>query len=292
MPNLESAIELRRAGNLAEAEARCRESLAAEPSNAAALALLGMLLGEAGRHCDAAAVLERSVVLRPDQPQAWYNLGVARERGGDLTAAARAYRRAVGLAPRFAEAHRRLGSVLYKAGRNAQAAECLRAAVQLRPDFSDAWGALAKACGELGWQAEATACRRRVVELRPDSAAEHSRLLYDLHYDPAISPEEMFEEHLHWARRHADPLSASGGGEAPTRLSSSKSAGPRFASEPRLGRSLALPFAPRGDCPVGRRLRVGYVSADFRAHPVARFQEPVLANHDHDAFEVFCYSDA
>jgi predicted O-linked N-acetylglucosamine transferase (SPINDLY family) len=41
----------------------------------------------------------------------------------------------------------------------------------------------------------------------------------------------------------------------------------------------------------GRRLKVGYVSADFRAHPVARFQEAVLAHHDREAFEVFCYSD-
>jgi protein O-GlcNAc transferase len=260
IPAVERAVEWQHAERLAEAEAACREALATKQSNAHALSLLGALLGQRGRSADAAVVLERSLAVRPEQPDALYNLGVARERMGDLTAAARAYRRAIGLAPGLAEAHRGLGSVLYKAGRNGQAAECLRAAVRLRPGFAEAWAALAQACGELGRQAEATACRRRVVELRPDAAAEHSRLLYDLHYDPAVSPEEMFDEHRRWASKHADPLAE---------------------NARRHG----------NDRDPHRRLRVGYVSADFRAHPVARFQEPVLAHHDRQAFEVFCYSD-
>src|SRR4051812_26429739 len=37
--------------------------------------------------------------------------------------------------------------------------------------------------------------------------------------------------------------------------------------------------------------RMGSVSPDFRAHPVAVFLEPVLAHHDPSAFEVFCYAD-
>ncbi len=38
-------------------------------------------------------------------------------------------------------------------------------------------------------------------------------------------------------------------------------------------------------------MRVGYVSADFREHPVASFLEPILSSHDHRRVEVFCYSD-
>ena len=43
--------------------------------------------------------------------------------------------------------------------------------------------------------------------------------------------------------------------------------------------------------PAGRRLRIGYVSADFREHPVVSFLEPILAAHDRHRFEIFCYSD-
>jgi protein O-GlcNAc transferase len=40
-----------------------------------------------------------------------------------------------------------------------------------------------------------------------------------------------------------------------------------------------------------RRLRIGYVSADFRKHAVAYFLEPILSSHDHRTFEIFCYTD-
>lgn len=38
-----------------------------------------------------------------------------------------------------------------------------------------------------------------------------------------------------------------------------------------------------------RKIRVGYVSADFRQHSVAHFIEPILAAHDQSKFELFCY---
>ena len=40
----------------------------------------------------------------------------------------------------------------------------------------------------------------------------------------------------------------------------------------------------------GRRIRIGYVSGDFRQHSVAYFLAGIFNNHDRDAFEIFCYS--
>jgi len=40
----------------------------------------------------------------------------------------------------------------------------------------------------------------------------------------------------------------------------------------------------------GRKLRIGYVSPDFRNHSVARFLLPVLRAHDRERFDVYCYS--
>src|SRR5262249_51798137 len=67
-------------------------------------------------------------------------------------------------------------------------------------------------------------------------------------------------EHLAWAARHAEPLTA-----------------------------LAAPHTV--DHTPDRRLRVGYVSPYFRQHAVNYFVEPMLASHDHERFEVYCYSD-
>src|SRR5262249_44839321 len=51
----------------------------------------------------------------------------------------------------------------------------------------------------------------------------------------------------------------------------------------------ALP-PPDNERSPQRRLRVGYVSPDFRSHPIGRFLLPLLEAHDHACVEVFCYS--
>ncbi len=53
-----------------------------------------------------------------------------------------------------------------------------------------------------------------------------------------------------------------------------------------------LPSAPRKDLPgtTGRRIRVGYVSGDFRSHSVSFFMAGIVGTHDRQCFEVFCYS--
>ena len=70
----------------------------------------------------------------------------------------------------------------------------------------------------------------------------------------------MFAEHCRWAEVHAEPL----------------------------GRDV-VPLSSDGD--PGRRLRVGYVSNNFREHSVAFFVEALLASHDRSKVEIFCYAD-
>ena len=94
----------------------------------------------------------------------------------------------------------------------------------------------------------------------PDNAGVHSDFLLALWHDPRQTPRAVFEESRRWAARHAEPLR-------------------------RLWR------AHDNDRDPERRLRVGYVSPDFRDHAVGRLLRPVLARHGREAFEVFCYSD-
>ena len=81
-----------------------------------------------------------------------------------------------------------------------------------------------------------------------------------MHYQDRADPGEILTEARRYARQHAESLAG--------------------AIEPRPVRPLA-----------GRRLRIGYVSADFREHPVAHFLEPILACRDHQRVELFCYAD-
>ncbi len=116
----------------------------------------------------------------------------------------------------------------------------------------------AQACDALARPMEAVAHFRRHIELKPDAASAHSGLLSLLLRLP-VDDAEVAAEHLRWGRMHADPL---GGGRPP-----------------------AVPAGAGA-----RRLRLGYVSADFCRHAVGEFIEPVLEAHDRARFEVHAFS--
>src|SRR5438270_10760095 len=133
----------------------------------------------------------------------------------------------------------------------------------MRPRDFHALSQLAFVNDELGNVEAAISGYRRAVELRPDNAAAHSNLCLALNYDEQFTAQLIFDEHLGWARRH----------------------GAQLASLPRASVDSSR---PRYDLSGERcRLRVGYISADFREHPRTRFLLPVLAAHDHRAVETY-----
>src|SRR5262249_5854231 len=106
--------------------------------------------------------------------------------------------------------------------------------------------------------AEALAAHRHAVALDPRLPAGRSNLLYTLNYDETVSPEALYAEHAAWGESVRFPI-----------------AGSRFANTQ----------------DPARRLRVGYVSGDFRHHSVSFFFAPLLEAHDRRTVEVFLYSN-
>jgi predicted O-linked N-acetylglucosamine transferase (SPINDLY family) len=153
-----------------------------------------------------------------------------------------------------------LGNMLMRWGRPEEAETRCRAAVALSPEDAEPYTNLGNALKERGELDAAIDSYRRAAELRPDLSALHSNLLLTLHYHPDYSAEDLAREHRRWAERHVAPLA-----------------------------SRRRPHS--NDRRPDRRLRIGYVSADFREHSVARFMLPILEAHDRDQVEVYAYSD-
>jgi predicted O-linked N-acetylglucosamine transferase (SPINDLY family) len=95
--------------------------------------------------------------------------------------------------------------------------------------------------------------------MKPDFATSYSNLLLSMNYTHHDTG-TIFQEHLNYARQFAASLASDI---------------PPYTNE-------LIP---------DRRIRIGYVSPDFRRHSVNYFIEPVLAAHTREQFEVFCYSD-
>jgi protein O-GlcNAc transferase len=221
---------------------------------------LGNAYKRSGNSDQAIAAYQSALQLQPDTPDAHNNLGVCLADARQWDRAIAAYRRAISLRPGYAEAHYNLANALGALNQFDQAIEQYRAALELRPDFASASGHLASAYKDVGRVEEAIAASRRAIAGQPENVLFHSNHLFLLRFDPNLEPDQIYQEHRQWNQAHALPL----------------------ASEIR---ALANDPSPE------RRLRIGYVSPDFRMHSVAFFFESLAEFHDPSQVEIFCYSN-
>jgi predicted O-linked N-acetylglucosamine transferase (SPINDLY family) len=318
---------LRRNGQAAEAVAAIREALRLKPDYVEALNNLGVALAAQGNHGEAMECYQRALACRPDLVQTHNNLGNALLAQGQAEAALGAFRRALDLKPDLAEAHSNMGEALRVLGRLDEAASACRRAIELKPDHAEAFNHLGgvltdegkypeaiaifrqalqvrpgfaevygnlglalvrmgrfdealEACAEAlrlkpnnaeasynmglalieqGRIEDALKAHRQAIECKPDEPAYQSTLISTLLYDPKANPQVVAEEQARWNRRFGDRAKAS-------------------------RRPLANDRNPH------RRLRIGYVSPDFRDHVVGRNLRPLFRCHDKTQVEVICYS--
>ena len=247
------------AGALSEAEAAYRTALAARPAYPEALNALGTVLQRRGKLADAVEAFRAAAGHAPQWVEPQTNLGVALLGLERYDAARKALQAAIAIDAAHASAHGNLGAVYLRAGCPMAAEQATCEAIRLAPNEHRWITNLAVALQMQGRHAETEVCHRHALTLRPDYASGHGNLLFALNYREDLSAEAIFAEYQAWDARHA------------------------------RGLSQGVPFDI--DRTEGRRLRVGFVSPDFRTHAVALFAEPLLAALDRDAMELFLYAE-
>jgi predicted O-linked N-acetylglucosamine transferase (SPINDLY family) len=253
------ALQSAQAGNFPRAEELYRRILVAKPDDADILRELGEVLAATNRPRDAAAALRRAVALRPDFADAFLCLGLILRKIGEIDAAVAAIRRATEIQPANGEAFFQLADVLSAAGRPDEAIAAFRQTLELRPDHIPAWMNLGTTLRNLGRNPEGLECYDSALAIEPDNQMAHSNRLYLLQFHPDYSLEMIYREHDKWNVKFAMPL---------------------------MPRDKSYPNNPDPD----RRLRIGYVSPDFRNHCQSLFTIPLFSHHDHQQFEIVCYA--
>ena len=295
-------------------------ALALRPNDPDLLRSLGIVLVEARRYEAAVASLEQALAIRPDA-QTLSLLGDAQRHLGRHDAAVASFRKALAFNPAAAEAHTGLGVVQLETGAPEEAAASFQAALAANPKDANLHFNLGVTLKRLGRHEAAIASLRNAVAINPGHVQAQNSLGNSLkqagQYDTALA---SYEAVLATAPEHANALSM----QALIRRQTCdwgdiETLEARLTEGVRSGRVAVAPFtmlsisddpavqlqcarqywnskgivaAPRGPAAPKRhsRLRLGYLSAELRTHPIPCLVAQLFEEHDRSRFEVFAFS--
>jgi protein O-GlcNAc transferase len=278
---------LLRQGELAAATTCFERVLALEPDSAEAHSNLGNALRQQGELAEAVVSCQRALALNPDLAEAHHNLGAARQQQGALAEAAVCYARALAVKPDLAQAHNNLGTVLQRESKHAEAEACYRRAMALRQGYAEPHKNLADLLWERGQIAAAIDACRQAIALKPD-------------YPEAVAQLALLKRHAcdwrNFENEAEQVLAASQRSPATVPpfdlLSQSSTPGDQLVCSTLWANKFAIGstrFAHRRSTPQ-HKIRLGYLSADFRDHAVAHAVADLIEGHDRAVFDVSAYS--
>ena len=249
----------RKQGRLTQAAAMYKKALSLQPNDVVAYNNLGHVYRELGSIEDEIVCYTKAVQVDPDYAYTYLNLGNLLQYRGELDKAISCYQKALGKKFDFPEACNNLGSALIMQGRLNEAAQYFRKALLMNPYYAEAYNNLGSINQNQGKFREGIFCFRKALEIKRDYIKAYSNLLYAMHYDPDIGDEMLYEEAAHCWQQH-------GLKKTPT-------------------------FHLVGNSTKSGRIKIGYISPDFREHSVSYFFLPLLRYHNRDSIEIFCYSE-
>jgi predicted O-linked N-acetylglucosamine transferase (SPINDLY family) len=287
-------------GRAVEAAACFERALGVEPGFAAASAALAALLARGDRSADAEAVLRRGLAANPVATDLVFALGELLRRQGRHPEAIACFERLVGLNPSDAAAFNNLGALYQLEGRVDAALLCLERAAELEPESAHTRFNLARLLDDLGRFDDALAAYQAALakpspldlELRCHLAVLRRRLCdfrgeAEAHADLVARIDAFLSAP---AERGLAPLALNVielPGALRLRVARHLARGlERETAEARAGCAFPAQHARRD----AARLRIGYVSPDFRQHAVGTLIHDLFRHHDREHFETFAYS--
>ncbi|OGV31590.1 MAG: hypothetical protein A2020_15150 [Lentisphaerae bacterium GWF2_45_14] len=208
----------------------------------------------------AAESVKNAIELSPSSAKLHFLSGLISYAAGDKAHAIASYERALALDDSFVPALVNMADILWKAGKLTAAAGLMEKALSQNTDDFNSNLLMGNILNSSGESVRAVSFYKKAAALS-EGIVPVSNMLMAMHYSPCFKKEEIAKAHFEAGRVIEK----------------------RFSSK----------ICPKGKLPDinGRKIRIGYLSADFRRHSIAYFIEPVIYRHDHEKFEIFCYYD-
>ncbi len=253
-------IACRQSGQYEKARETLESYIAKDPKRADAHFELGRVFEALGKTMEAQISYRVALDIDPENLEIRDTLGEVLSKMGITDEAIAEFRRCLEIEPNFVGSLNSLGAVLRKNGNYDEGFQHMEKALELDPGNFMTHINLGSAHQTMGNLDEAAAFYQRALEIEPGSLSAEKNFLYSLLNRPGLPSDTLFELHRRVRSRHTRPEAA------------------------------AKTFPDRSHDP-DRRLKVGYVSSDFRSHVVGHNILPVIYNHDHDDLEIFLYSE-
>ncbi len=243
-----------------EAIVNFQKALNLNPNLLHAYNYLGNALQEKKQFDEAITYYQKAVQINHDDPTAYMNLGILYQNIKQHDESIKNFKKVIELHPNLSLAYDYMGLSLAFQGKLEQAYLSYQSSLRLNPNSMMSLVNLGNLITRQGHLEEAEGYYKRAIQVYPHRYEPCAALLMNMLYNPRYNVQTIYSENSRIMRKFAEPLSAN------------------------IKKHL-------NECISNRKLRIGYVSPNFNRHPVAYFIEPIIALHNREKYEVFCYSD-
>jgi uncharacterized protein (TIGR03032 family) len=289
-------LALQKAGQLAEAEQTYLHLLATHADYAAAHLHLGNLYQQQGQLTKAISCYQQALLYQPTAA-AWSNLGVAMQTLGELKPAQQAFQQALELNPHYIEAHNGLGAVYEKQDAPAQAMQHYQQVLAAQPDYLPALTNLGNLYLRLEQFEQAESIYRGILQLQPDQPQildAYIRLLLTLcRWSEWRDLVAQWQQLLLTQPNQAVHLSPLNSLFLPCSAREQQLIAQHCAEriEQRMSQvQEQIEKKINKQTEQAKKIRLGYVSGDFRCHPVGQLILRLFELHNCEKFIIFAYS--
>ncbi|MCK9993844.1 MAG: protein O-GlcNAc transferase [Alphaproteobacteria bacterium] len=281
-------------GDIASAMAHYRAAISHHPEFAQAYNALGVALYDNGAVKEALEAHRRAALLKNDYADAFFHCGSILLELRDFPAAARMLQQAINIHPANVRAYDLLGQVLFRMYHIEQALAAYTAGLKLAPDDADMLHNISLVLMLLGRRTEAKEKLERAIASGPHKPESQCYLLtnkmYLCDWDNIENLSADLVRKVRDQKLPLDPFSFQGFPTAPDNAAQLACAlgNAQIVSASLSAQEDVKQFSYHRESHT--RIRIGYLSMDFRSHPMAYLMTEILQKHDRDKFEIYAYS--
>ena len=254
------AVQNQKKNNFQVAENLYKEVLKINPNHFGSIFLLGTLSIKIKNFDRAIQLLNQAILIQPNHAQSHNNLGVVFGELGEVKKAISCYQKAISIQPDYADAHYNLGNVLDKLNKHQEAIICYEKVIQINPNYVAAHYNQGNALKELGEFKKAISCYQKAINSKHNYAPAYNNILFTLLYMEKTDSKYYLSK-IKEFRSSLKPINDD------------------------LLLKYQFNIKPK-------KLRIGFVSGDFREHPVGFFLLDTLNHLKNNDLELIAYSNS